>query len=139
MPRVVVGTDEDRTRSLLQRWHSEKSMGMEVSFEEDPVWTIMALQIKEQLKMFIEEANYHKQPQLASICAKYLKALEISLRVNSELVDRHVSLMSRDMTSIAIKGFCSKTDIERSASSDLHKESENMRRDDEMYKSVFKK
>ena len=39
MPRVVVGTDEDRVRQLFSLEH-ENDKDVEVSFEDDPVWTL---------------------------------------------------------------------------------------------------
>lgn len=137
MPRVVVGVDEERTKSLLQRWHSEEKTDVDVNFSEDPVWTTVALQIKEQLKMFVDEASYHNRPELVSICKKYLRALEVSLRLNSDLVKKHNDILSKDGTSIAINGFCEYTKNERSKTVAMHQESANARRDDELFESIF--
>lgn len=131
IPRVVVGTDEDRVRALLQSWDLNASSAKQItSFEENPVWTIMALQIVEQLKMFIQEAESHGQTQLASVCGVYLKALELSIRLNKDLVDKHQSLILKDGTSIAIKSFCERSELDRRASKRLAAESAQARKDD---------
>ena len=137
MPRVVVGTDEDRVRQLLTRWERKESdKNSVVSFEDDPVWTLMALQINEQLQMFIEKAKSHNQTELSSICEKYQRAIDVSLRLNKDLIERHRILMAQDGTSIAIKLYCEKATQERLSSERLRKESQQSRLDDEGFKDA---
>lgn len=133
MPRVVVGTDEDRARSLLQRWYTKETTDIPVSFEDDPVWTLMALQINEQLKMFTAEASAHGQKELMAICGKYQRALEVSLRLHKDLVEKHQLVMAADGTSQVIKNYCTKIARELVKSQTLHKEALQARRDDESY------
>lgn len=140
LPRVVVGTDEDAVRSLLQRWHTKENIpGAEVSFKEDPVWTFMALQMATQLKMFIEEAKFHNQNDLAKICEKYLLVLENSLQANKELVEKHKALMTKDGTSIAINEFCQANSRELAISQRQHREMAENRADDEIYEQGIRK
>lgn len=140
LPRVVVGADEDAVRSLLQRWHTKENIpGAEVSFKEDPVWTFMALQMATQLKMFIEEAKFHKQNDLAKICEKYLLVLENSLQANKEMVKEHKKLMSKDGTSIAIDAFCSANSRELGISQKQHVEMAEERADNAIYEEGIRK
>ncbi len=136
MPRVVVGTDEYRVQSLLERWYTEEKSGSDISFEQDPVWTLMALEINEQLKMFIDQANFHKQTLLASVCGKYQKALEASLRLNKDLVEKHRLLSTQDGTANAIRNFCAKIERERGISKVQHSQAEQDRLDDEMFRKA---
>lgn len=106
MPRVVVGAEEDKVRNLLTRWHTKETINTEVDFEEDPVWTLMALQTNEQLKVFIDQAKSRNNPGLADICSKYQRALEASLRLNKDLVEKHGDLMDQDGTSRAVRSAC---------------------------------
>ncbi len=106
MPRVVVGAEEDKVRNLLTRWHTKETIKTEVDFSEDPVWTLMALQINEQLKVFIDQARSRNNISLADICFKYQRALDVSLRFNKDLVDKHRGLMDQDGTSRAILSSC---------------------------------
>lgn len=140
MPRVIVGTDEYSVSSLLKRWHTKETIAESgVSFEEDPVWTFMALQIKDQLKVFIEEAEFHNKKDIATLCKKYLKSLEVSLRLNRDLVERHEILMKEDGTSIAINEFCKRNSRELVASENLHRENKQSREDDKMYQDAIRK
>ena len=107
IPRVMVGTDESHVKALLEKWDiNENAEEKVVSFEENPVWTIMALQIVEQLKMFIKEAESHGQEKIVSICRTYLIGLEKSLRDNKDLVSKHEWLAEQDKTHVLIKKFC---------------------------------
>ncbi len=138
IPRVVVGADEDRVRALLQSWDLNASSGKQItSFEENPVWTVMAIQITEQLKMFIQEAQSHGQTLLASVCGVYLKALEISLRLNKDLVDKHQQFIAKDGTSIAIKTFCERSELDRRASQRLAAELAQTRKDDSIFNEAI--
>ncbi|MCC7469601.1 MAG: hypothetical protein IT284_00440, partial [Bacteroidetes bacterium] len=139
MPRVVVGTDEDRVRQLLSRWNTKETIkDVEVSFEDDPVWTLMALQINEQLQLFINQAKSHNQTELANVCEKYQRSLEVSLRVNKDLVEKHRILMAQDGTSKAIKSYCEKITKEGLTSKSIHNESEQSRRDDEIFNKAIR-
>jgi hypothetical protein len=120
IPRVIVGTDETHVKALLEKWDlNEKAEEKVVSFEENPVWTIIALQIVEQLKMFIKEAESHGQEKIGSICRTYLVGLEKSLRDNKDLVAKHEWLAEQDKTHVLIKKFCAdrakELDLEKAA------------------------
>lgn len=107
MPRVVVGTDEDKTRSLLMRWHTkEKDKISSVDFSEDYVWSLIALQINEQLGVFIEQARSRNQNSLADICQKYQRALQFSIAKNRELIEGHKKQLEIDGVSRAITTSC---------------------------------
>ncbi len=107
IPRVIVGTDEKHVKALLEKWDlNEKAEEKVVSFEENPVWTIMALQIVDQLKMFIGESEAHGQEKISNICRIYLAGLEKSLRDNKDLVSNHEWLADQDKTHVLIKKFC---------------------------------
>lgn len=107
MPRVVVGAEEDKARSLLSRWHTrevDKVGGAD--FSEDPVWSLMALQINEQLKVFIDQAKSRNQNDLAEICQKYQRALQFSISKNRELIEKHKNQLETDGVSRAISSYC---------------------------------
>lgn len=107
MPRVVVGVEEDTARSLLSRWHTREvdKIGS-VDFSEDSVWSLMALQINEQLKVFIDQAKSRNQKDLVEICQKYQRALQFSITKNRELIDRHKNKIDIDGVSRAIYSHC---------------------------------